>query len=69
MWGRKKGRKEEDNPWRLLITHTGFYVYASSDLLMHFQALHVLFFFFFFFFQHFVFEISESLLAHKFDTL
>ena len=22
----KEGRKEEDNPWRLLITHTGFYV-------------------------------------------
>ena len=46
VWGRKEGRKEEGNPWGLLITHTGFYVYASSDLLIHLQALHVLFFFF-----------------------
>ena len=52
--GGKEGREEEDNPWGLLITHTGFYVYAGSDLLIHFQALRVLFFFFF---EHFVFEI------------
>ena len=43
--GRKEGRKEENNPWRLLITHTGFYVYVSSDLLSHFQGLRILFYF------------------------
>ena len=44
----KEGRKEEDNSWRLLITHTGFYVCVSSDLLIHVQILHILCFFFFF---------------------
>ena len=65
--GRKEGRKEENNPWRLLITHTGFYVYVSSDPLIHFQALHILFSFSWN--PLFVFEISEFLWACKFDTL
>ena len=43
MWG----RKEEANPWELLITHAGFYVCVSSDLLIHFQALRIPFFFLF----------------------
>ena len=45
MGGRKGGRKEEGNPRGLLITHTGVYGYVRSDLLVHFQTLHILFFF------------------------
>ena len=42
---RKKGRrKEEDNPWGLSITHTGFYVYVSLEILIH--SRHFTFFFF-----------------------
>ena len=71
MGGRKGGRKEEGNPRGLLITHTGVYGYVRSDLLVHFQTLHILFFFSFSLSWNplFVFEISESLWAHKFDAL
>ena len=33
MW--KEGRQEEDNPWGLSVTDTGFYVYVSLEILIH----------------------------------
>ena len=67
--GRKEGRKGEDNPWGLLITDIGFYVCVSSDLLSFSGPSYSLSVFSFSWNPLFVFEISESLWAHKFDTL
>ena len=69
MWERKEGKKEEDNPQGLLITNTGFYVCVSSDLLSFSGPSYSHFVFSFSWNPLFVFEISESLWAHKFDTL
>ena len=33
MW--KEGRQEEDNPWGLSVTDTGFYVYVSLEILIN----------------------------------